>query len=147
MSREKKEVPMFATDISTLIRQLEECVSQLKELEDAACKRGFDRGYEKGLRNGRLDVLNALSEFVHATEPNSRPEPDPQPESEKLDTLPSNSSDSLQRAVDYVEKHRGTTAWESREAIGRNTLYRAHEKGLVRREGKRFYPLNASSGS
>ena len=144
---------MSRVDPETVPYSRENIARHIEELEKAAYYRGYDEGVKNGIRMAFTRLRNFLRNFIDLNDQTSgdsrsQPEPESQLEPETLDTLPPNGgsqplSDRSQRAVDYVKNHPGTTAAASEEVVGRNTLYRLAQKGLIRKEGTQFYPLDA----
>lgn len=94
---------------------------------------------EEGRRRGdREGYLRALDEVIEA----AREQRAAVVASSKAAPQPGSLQPHLQRALDYVGKHPGTTASKAR-GIG-PVLYKLSRLGMVRKEGPQFFPVERS---
>ena len=113
--------------------EVQKVVDLLRAKFEEARQAGYDRGWREGYSRAVTELMDAATGAV---------EPEPEPPVGAEPTVPP----SLNRALQFIEKHPGCTQHQFNMTVGRcnkAAMYVLHQLGLVERRGAQFFPLNA----
>lgn len=118
----------------------------------AGQKYSYEAGHARGYRDGYKEAVAKVASLIADADAAERGDesgptvaPEPEPIIVEAPASAVTVSPGLQRALDYVRDHPGTTSKEVYRHVKNNAaLYKLAKRGLIEKRGSQFYPKDAS---